>query len=80
MTQSSPGSERLRCVFNGKVYLHPMIAERQREVAVSLKALHMMQEHHSNKYFSFKCVSHAEEAEWYAKAERLVPQCEMEGS
>ncbi len=59
--------------FSGKVYPHEMIAERQREVAVSIKALRMMQEHHGNKYFSFKCVSSAEEAEWHRKAEAIVP-------
>jgi hypothetical protein len=53
-----------------------MIAERQREIAVSMKALHMMQEHHGNRYLSFKCVSSAEEAEWYTKAEKLIPQVE----
>lgn len=63
----------MKAEFDGTVYLHPMIAERQREIAVSLKALHMMQEHHGNRYFSFKCVSHEEEREWYAKAEKLVP-------
>lgn len=68
----------MKASFNGTVYLHEMIAERQREVAVSLKALHMMQEHHGNKYFSFRCVKPAEEAEWYAKAEKLVPQIELE--
>jgi hypothetical protein len=59
--------------FNGKVYLHPMIAERQREVAVSVTALRMMQKHHANDYFSFKCVSREEEAEWYRKAEAVTP-------
>jgi len=59
--------------FNGKIYPHPMIAERQREVAVSSKALRMMQEHHGNSCFSFRCVSREEEAEWYAKAEAIVP-------
>jgi hypothetical protein len=58
--------------FNGKTYPMVEIAERQREVAVSLKALHLMQEHHGNKYLSFQCVNSAEEAEWYAKAELLV--------
>lgn len=50
-----------------------MIAERQREVAVSCKALRMMQEHHGNPFFSFKCVSPAEEQEWYARAEKIIP-------
>jgi hypothetical protein len=63
----------MRTEFNGKIYEHETIAERQREVAVSLTALHMMQEHHGNRFFSFKCVSRAEESEWYEKAERLVP-------
>jgi hypothetical protein len=63
----------LRAEFDGRVYLHPMIAERQREVAVSLKALRLMQEHHGNRYFSFKCVPSEEEREWYAKAEQLIP-------
>lgn len=53
---------------------HRMIAERQREIAVSLKALHMMQEHHGNRYFSFLCVRPEEERDWYAKAEKLIPQ------
>jgi hypothetical protein len=53
-----------------------MIAERQREIAVSLKALHMMQEHYGNRYFSFKCVRSDEESEWYAKAEKLIPSVE----
>lgn len=61
--------------FNEKTYLHPMIAARQREVAVSIKALRMMQEHHGNPYFSF--VSYAEEAEWRAKAEKIIPPIEV---
>ena len=59
--------------FNGKAYPHPMIAERQREVAVSIKALRLMQEHHGNPYFSFHCVSKDEEAEFRRKAEAIVP-------
>ena len=62
-----------KATFQGKTYLHPMIAERQREVAVSIKALRMMQEHHGNPYFCFKCVPLAEEKEWHAKAEEIVP-------
>lgn len=50
-----------------------MIAERQREIAVSLKALRMMQEHHGNRLISLRDVGTAESAEWYAKAERLIP-------
>ena len=50
-----------------------MIDERQRKFNVSMTALRLMQEHHGNRYFSFKCVSYAEEAEWYAKAEKLIP-------
>lgn len=50
-----------------------MIAERQREVLVSITALRMMQEHYGNPYFSFKCVREAEEQEWRAKAEARVP-------
>lgn len=50
-----------------------MIAERQREVAVSVTALRMMQEHYGNRYFSFKCISPEEEREWYRKAEQIVP-------
>ena len=61
----------MQASFNGKTYMHPMIAERQREVAVSIKALRMMQEHHSNPYFSFKCVTDAEEKDWHAKAEAV---------
>ena len=49
-----------------------MIAERQREITVSMKALHLMQEHHGNRYFSFACVSRDEEREWYAKAEKMI--------
>ena len=63
--------------FNGKVYLHPMIAERQREVRVSITALQMMQKHHGNKYFSFDCVHKDEENEWYRKAEQIVPSVNM---
>lgn len=69
----------MKAEFNGKIYPHEMIAERQREVAVSLKALQMMQEHHGNKYFSFKCVKASEEAEWYAKAEQILPAVKMIG-
>jgi hypothetical protein len=50
-----------------------MIAERQREIAVSLKALRLMQAHYGNPYWSFHCVSDAERAEWYRKAEAIVP-------
>lgn len=50
-----------------------MIAERQREIAVGLKALRMMQEHHGNRFLSFQCVSRAEEAEWRRKAEEIIP-------
>lgn len=53
-----------------------MIAERQREIAVSIKALRMMQEHHGNPYFSFQCVPPEEEREWYLKAERAIPPVE----
>ena len=63
----------MKAEFNGKVYDHPMDAERQREVHVSIMALQMMQAHHGNKFFSFKCVSDEEEREWYRKAEQLVP-------
>lgn len=59
--------------FAGKIYPHVMIAETQRKVAVSLKALHLMQDHYGNRYFSFKCVSQYEEAEWYAKADAMIP-------
>lgn len=55
MTQSPAAPKGTE--FNGKVYPHPMIAERQREVWVSITALRMMQEHHGNRYFSFKCAS-----------------------
>jgi len=51
-----------------------MIAERQREVAVSIKALRLMQEYHGNQYLSFKCVRPEEEARWRAMAEQLIPQ------
>jgi len=50
-----------------------MIAERQRQAEVSVTALRMMQAHHGNPYFSFKCVSPAEERDWYRKAEEAVP-------
>ena len=63
----------MKAEFNGRVYPHEMIAERQREVWVSITALRMMQEHHGNPYFSFKCVSPAEETEWYRKAEAITP-------
>jgi hypothetical protein len=63
----------MQAEFNGKIYPHEMIAERQREVWVSITALRMMQKHHHNDYFSFKCVSHDEEAEWYRKADAIVP-------
>jgi hypothetical protein len=55
-----------------------MIAERQREVAVSIKALRLMQEHYGNPYFSFRGTSSAEEAEWYAKAEKLIAPLDAE--
>lgn len=67
----------MKAEFDGTVYLHEMIAERQREVAVSIKALRMMQEHHKNQYFSFRCVTHAEEAEWLLKAEQIVPPVQI---
>lgn len=57
-------------------YPHIMIAERQREFAVSIRALRMMQEHYGNPYFSFKCITPAEESDWRAKAEAEVPQVE----
>jgi hypothetical protein len=63
--------------FNGKVYPHPMIAETQRGVRVSLTALRMMQEHHGNKYLSFLCVRPDEEREWCRKAEQIVPHVNM---
>lgn len=63
----------MQAEFNGKVYPHRMIADRQREVAVSITALQMMQKHHGNKYFSFKCVREDEEREWYRKAEDIIP-------
>jgi hypothetical protein len=50
-----------------------MIAERQREIAVSVTALRMLQAHYGNPYFSFKSVTSAEEQEWMAKAEAIVP-------
>jgi len=64
----------MKTEFNGKVYPHPMMAERQREITVSITALRMMQKHYNNPYFSFKCVSCDEECEWYVKAEAVVPQ------
>lgn len=64
--------------FNGKVYPHPMIAERQREIAVSIRALRMMQEHYGNPYFSFRCIRRDEESEWYRKAEVVVPSVKYE--
>lgn len=50
-----------------------MIAARQRDIAVSIKALWLMQQHHGNSYFSFHCVSKEEEKRWYAEAEKLIP-------
>lgn len=50
-----------------------MIDERQRRLAVSLKALELMQAYYKNRYFSFKMVSADEEARWYAQAEAIVP-------
>jgi len=38
-----------------------------------MKALHLMQEHHNNRYFSFHCISHEEQLRWYAEAEKLIP-------
>ena len=32
------------------------------------RALRMMQESHDNRYFTWRCVSDAERAAWYAKA------------
>lgn len=58
--------------FQGRTYLHPMIAETQRRVAVDCKALRLMQEHHDNPYFSFKCVNATEEKEWRAQAEAMI--------
>lgn len=63
----------MQASFNGKTYLHEMIAERQREVAVSITALRLMQEYHRNPYFSFKCVSPNEEEKWYRDAEMVTP-------
>lgn len=68
----------MKAEFNGKIYLHETIAQRQREVAVSITALRMMQQYHDNPYFSFKCVSRDEEADWYRKAEAVVPQVKDE--
>lgn len=59
--------------FNGKTYPNVMVAERQREIYVSVVALRMMQEHHGNRFLSFKCVRRDEEAEWYRKAEATTP-------
>lgn len=63
----------MRASFNGKTYPHEMIAERQREVAVSITALQLMQEYHRNQYFSFKCVRPSEEEKWYRDAEMVTP-------
>jgi hypothetical protein len=49
-----------------------MIAERDRSHTVAIKALRMMQEHYGNPYFSFNCVTSAEEAEWRRNADALV--------
>ena len=46
-----------------------MIAERDREIRVSIRALRMMQAHYGNPYFSFKCIPDAEVAEWMEKSE-----------
>jgi hypothetical protein len=54
------------------------IAEHQRKIAVSVKALRLMQEHYGNPCFSFKCVRPEEEKEWRAKAEKLIPHVEDE--
>lgn len=50
-----------------------MIAERQREIAVSCTALYAMQAHHGNPYFSFRTISSAEQAHWINQAEIIVP-------
>lgn len=63
----------MQAEFNGKTYLHEMIAERQREVAVSITALRLMQEYHRNPYFSFKCVRQTEEEKWHLDAEMITP-------
>lgn len=54
-----------------------MIAERHRQHSVAITALRLMQAHHGNPYFSFHCVSDAEAAEWYRKAEAIVPAIEV---
>ena len=70
----------MKAWFNGKEYCHEMVAQRQREFAVSIKAQTMMQEHYGNKYFTLKhSVSAAEADEWRAKAEAIVPPVIMAG-
>ena len=49
-----------------------MIAQHNRQYAVAIKALQLMQEHHNNRYFSFHCVSHEEQLRWYDEAEKIV--------
>jgi hypothetical protein len=46
---------------------------------VALTALRMLQSYHDNRYFSFSCVSKAEEKRWYALAERFVAPVETQG-
>jgi CO dehydrogenase/acetyl-CoA synthase epsilon subunit len=56
-----------------------MIAETNRRHSVALTALRMLQSYHDNRYFSFSCVSKAEEKRWYALAERFVAPVETQG-
>ncbi len=59
--------------FNGRIYPSREIAERQREVFADVTALRLMQAHHKNQFFSFKCVTPAEEQKWRGIAATLVP-------
>ena len=62
----------LRKAYAAETLGRQLIAEHQREIKVSIRALRMLQEHYGNPYFSFKCVRDAEVAEWMAKAETEI--------
>ena len=49
-----------------------MIDERRLEIDVAIRALRMLQAHYGNPYFSFKCVTDAEELEWRKKAKIAI--------
>lgn len=64
----------MKASFNGREYLHEMIAERQREVLVSVTALRLMQEFYGNPYFSFRGCPDSEAEKWATDAEMIVPR------